>query len=156
MVLYDMTEIRFYHLQRSSLKQTLPSLLEKIIERDMRVVLYLPDSKQVKEIDQWLWSYKPESFLPHGCDGDPVPAEHPIWITSTQSNPNNADVLIVTDAAEWQGSMDKIKIRCEIFDGNDKNILSKSRHNWKEFSAQKYDLSYWQQDQQGRWIKKES
>lgn len=154
MVLSNMTEIRFYHLQRSTMKQALPGILEKALERSMRVVIHLADKAQVKDLDNWLWAYKPESFLPHGCDGDPEPSEHPIWLTTTHDNPNKADLVIVADALPWEGTMDGIKMRCEFFDGTNEAIVSSARKNWAQFQKEDYELSYWQQDDQGRWQQK--
>lgn len=149
-----MTEIRFYHLQRSSIKQSLPGILEKALDRGMRALVYLPNQAHVKKMDDWLWSYKETSFLPHGCDGDDHPEEHPIWITCQQENTNKADLLIVADALPWQGDMSKIVLRCEFFDGGNDEILAKARQNWQKFKEEGHDLSYWQQDDQSRWQQK--
>lgn len=149
-----MTEIRFYHLQRSTMKQTLPGILEKALERGMRALVHVANDTDMKALDEWLWAYKSESFLPHGCDGDPSPSEHPIWITQTHDNPNKADLLIVADALDWQGAMDGIKMRCEMFDGTNDEIVAIARKSWAGFKQEDHELSYWQQDDNGRWNKK--
>ncbi|MCY3753633.1 MAG: DNA polymerase III subunit chi [Alphaproteobacteria bacterium] len=52
-------------------------------------------------LDQGLWTYRNDSFLPHGCEGDP--AEHPVWLTAAAGNPNAADLLVLVDDALLDG-----------------------------------------------------
>lgn len=155
MVTDIMTEVRFYHLERTDIKAILPSILEKALERGMRGLIYCSDQKQVKMLDQWLWAYKPTSFLPHGCDGDPRPDQHPIWITTLSENANNADLLIIVDALGWADVSD-FKVCCEIFDGGNADIVAIARKKWSAYKEKSDELSYWQQDDQGRWINKVS
>ena len=61
-----MTEIRFYHLQKQRLEDALPALLEKARERGHRIVVQAGSPERVKALDSLLWTYRPESFLPHG------------------------------------------------------------------------------------------
>jgi len=65
-----MTEIRFYHLQRTKLEAALPKMLELCLSRDWRAVVRAPDPQQVTEMSEWLWTYDPRSFLPHGAAED--------------------------------------------------------------------------------------
>ena len=67
-----MTEVRFYHLQRKTLEDALPQILEKTLERGWRAVVMAGSEERVEALTQHLWSYKEFSFLPHGSarDGD--------------------------------------------------------------------------------------
>ncbi len=148
-----MKEIRFYHLQRTTIKNALPAILEKALARGMRALILLENDDEIKQMDQWLWSYKQESFLPHGCDGDDKPQLHPIWITKKHENKNNANLLILTDGLDWQGDVSGIELQCEIFH-DDAMILPKLRKKWQDVKTQDFISSYWQQDDHGRWQKK--
>ena len=61
-----MTEILFYHLQRQPLERVLPPLLEKSLERGWRVVVQAASDERVEALDAHLWTYRDDSFLPHG------------------------------------------------------------------------------------------
>lgn len=146
-------EIRFYHLQSQSLGQALPALLSKVIEKKHRVVVKLPDQGRVEALDSHLWTYEPNSFLPHGSKKSGNAEQQPIWLTCDDENPNDADVLILAEGAVFE-QMDEFSLSCEIFDGQDQDALQVARARWKTFKDQGYDLTYWQQTANGGWDKK--
>lgn len=148
-----MTDVRFYHLQRRSLEQTLPQLLEKILERGSRAVVMSGSDERVEALAAHLWTYDQRAFLPHGTARDGNAAEQPIWLTASEENPNGADVLVLTDGA---AALDirGFKICCELFDGNDPDRVSAARARWKEYAAAGHAVTYWQQTDRGGWEKK--
>ena len=64
-----MTGLWFYHLERSSIETALPPLLEKCLERGWRAVVRGGLPERLEALDQTLWTWKEETFLPHGLDG---------------------------------------------------------------------------------------
>ena len=42
-----MTEVSFYHLERTALEQALPRLLEKVLERDWRALVVAASMERV-------------------------------------------------------------------------------------------------------------
>lgn len=147
-----MTEVRFYHLQRRSLDDVLPSLLEKARERGFRIVVRVGSDERVAALNGHLWSWKPESFLAHGSATEGSPWQQPIWLTAADENPNEATMLVagdgvqLDDVAGWQ-------MVCDIFDGNDEAAVTAARQRWKRWKDQGHALTYWQQTQSG-WEKK--
>ena len=55
--------------------------------------------ERIAALDAHLWTYREESFLAHGLDRDPHPAEQPILLTSRHGNANNAEVVFFVDGA---------------------------------------------------------
>ena len=55
-----MTEVRFYHLQRSALEQALTKLLEKTLERGWRAVVMAGSEDRVEALNAVLWNYSRE------------------------------------------------------------------------------------------------
>ena len=150
-----MTEVRFYHLQRKTLEDALPQILEKTLERGWRAVVMAGSEERVEALAQLLWTYKDFSFLPHGSarDGD---AEHqPIWLTTEDERPNEASVLILTDGATSDRVAD-FALVCEMFDGNDDEAVQAARGHWKRYRDAGHELTYWQQTPRGGWEKKAS
>ncbi len=146
-----MTEVRFYHLQRSTLEQALPGILEKVLERGWRAVVLAASKERVERLNQHLWTYHPNSFLPHGAASDGLPAEHPIWLTDTPENPNSANVLFLTDG--MAAPVDSYTIACDLFDGEDPAAKAAARTRWRTLKEAGHDLTYWQQTERG-WEKK--
>jgi len=148
-----MTEIRFYHLQQTSLENALPEILLKAVEREYKIIIKCSNKEEVEAIDEMIWTYRKDSFIPHGCKKNGFENEQPIWITSKDENVNNANMLLLINNAESE-LIENFDLCCKIFDGADNEILEKSREHWKEYKNKDYGLSYFQQDEQGKWLKK--
>lgn len=149
-----MTEIRFYHLTKKSLEQTLPDLLGKALENDKRIVVKLPAEDLVKPMSDHLWVCRRNGFFPHGIKGDGDEEMHPIWVTSADNdNPNKADTLILTNGAK-EKSLKDFSLVCEMFDGNDTSQVTNARERWKEYKDEGHALTYFQQNDKGGWEKK--
>ena len=149
-----MTEILFYHLQRQPLEAVLPTLVEKSIERGWRVVIEVPDAERLAALDDHLWTYRDDSFLPHCTDQTPDCAEEPILLTTASTNLNGADVRFLVDGAAIGDDIAAYQRIILMFDGNDDVALSRARDEWRKVRALGHEATYWQQDDTGRWAKK--
>jgi DNA polymerase-3 subunit chi len=147
-------ELYFYQLQRQPLESVLPTLLEKALERDWRVVVQAGSAERVEALDALLWTYRDNSFLPHGAMTDSSAAEQPIWLTTTQDNPNAAVVRVLIDGATLPPDAANYARLMLIFDGNDPEAVAAAREQWKEGSARGLEVAYWQQSEEGRWQRK--
>ena len=145
-----MTEIRFYHLTRKSLEQVLPELLEKTLERGWKAVVMAGSPERVEALTQYLWTYNPNNFLPHGNAKDGNAADQPVWLTPADECPNKANILFLTDGATSTRVGDYERV-CEIFDGNDDVAVMSARHRWSVYKFSGHALSYWQQGDKG-WV----
>lgn len=144
-----MTEIRFYHLRTTALERALPQLLEKILARGDRAVVMAGSPERVAALDTALWTYDDRSFLPHGSKRDGFAEEQPIWLTVVPENPNGAKVLVLADGAVAEvGGWPMV---LEIFDGNSDDAVAAARERWKAHKAAGHELTYWKQDDHGKW-----
>ncbi len=147
-------EISFYHLTRTTLEAALPQMLEKTLERGQRAVVRAGSAERVEALNGWLWTYKDRGFLPHGSAQDGHAARQPVWLTEKDERPNDAQVLFLTDGA--RGGEGAGFERCAVlFDGNDETALAAARTQWQGLKDAGHDLTYWQQNDEGRWEKKE-
>lgn len=148
-----MTEIRFYHLEQQNMLQALPGLLSKAYEKGHRIVVKLGSEADVKVLNDHLWSFSPDSFLPHGSEKEGNPAQQPIWLTDKDENPNEADVLIVTDGSQSE-HLKNYTLCCEVFDGRNEDAVAGARTRWKTYKDdESLEITYWQQGDKG-WEKK--
>ncbi len=147
-------EISFYHLTRTTLEAALPRMLEKTLERGQRAVVRAGSAARVEALNGWLWTYQDRAFLPHGSAKDGHAARQPIWLTDKDERPNEAQVLFLTDGATSEKPEDFE--RCAVlFDGNDEAAASAARTQWRDLKDAGHDLTYWQQNHEGRWEKKD-
>jgi DNA polymerase III subunit chi len=148
-----MTEVRFYHLTRSTLESALPKMLEKTLERDQRAVVLAGSPERVEALASYLWTYNDRGFLPHGSAKDGRAEDQPIWLSDKDERPNGAQVLFLTDGAASEKVAD-YELCAVLFDGKDPDALAASRDQWRVLKEAGHDVTYWQQDESGKWEKK--
>ena len=149
-----MTEILFYHLQRQPLERVLPALLEKSLERGWRVVVQTASEERAEALDAHLWTFRDDSFLPHGTFREPLAREQPILLTVNDDNPIGAEVRFLLDGTEVPADAAAYQRLVLIFDGEDPDAVAAARTRWGEAKAQGFDVTYWQTDEDGRWQRK--
>jgi DNA polymerase-3 subunit chi len=152
------SEVLFYHAERTSLEDVLPGLLEKTRERGWKALVRVGSDERAAALDTHLWTYKEEGFLPHGLDRDAHPAEQPILLTSRDGNANGAQVLFLADGAEpgdWAAPEITERTRIVlIFDGRDPAAVDSARAQWTSAKAAGHEVTYWQQSASGKWDKR--
>lgn len=149
-----MTEVLFYHLQRQPIERVLPQLLERSVERGWRAVVQAASDERLDALDAHLWTYRDDSFLPHGTARDAEAAMQPILLTTADDNPNGAAVRFLIDGAPVPPDAASYARIVLLFDGEDEEALAAARQRWGEAKAKGFEVTYWQTDEQGRWVKK--
>jgi len=152
-----MTETLFYHLEKRSLYAVLPDLIEKTIKRGWRALIKTESAERADAVDNLLWTYNEESFLPQAQSGDGKAERQPVLITVEDGNPNAAQVLFLVGGApapSWNadGTFSRIVL---VFDGRDENALSRARAAWKSAKEAGHDLTYWREGSGGRFEKQQ-
>jgi DNA polymerase-3 subunit chi len=145
-------EVWFYHLERSSLEQVLPELLERTLQRGWKALVRTSQPERIEHLDGWLWSWRDDSFLPHGAAEEPFAERQPVLLTTAFDNPNSAEALFLIDGAE-PGDLAPHERCILIFDGRDAAALKAARGRWKTFKDQGLPVSYWKQGAERGWEK---
>lgn len=144
-----MVTINFYHLTQLPLSQALIQLLEKTRQADKKAIIRLPSKERIESISNWLWTSKNDSWLPHGFA--PIQSDHqPIWLTTEQDNPINAEFLFIAEKASIE-EIDAYERVFYLFDSHVPKELENARALWKSLKQQGQDLTYFKQNSQGRW-----
>ena len=150
-----MTEVVFYHLIRKPLEKALPELLEKSYERGWRVVVQAASEERVDALDAHLWTYRDDTFLPHGTWRDSEAAEHPVLLTLNADNPNGAIVRFLIEGAAMPENASAYQRIVLLFDGEDAEALDAARARWREAKSAGFEVTYWQTDERGGWRRQE-
>ena len=152
-----MAETLFYHLERRTLEDVLPGLLERTRERDWRAVVRVGSAERMETLDTHLWTYSEQSFLAHGTAADGHPARQPIYLTTEDENPGRAQVLFLVGGAQiadWAsaslGGFARIVL---MFDGRESEAVDYARSAWRNAKEAGHDVTYWKENQSGRWEK---
>jgi DNA polymerase III subunit chi len=145
-------EVWFYHLERSTLDQVLPELLDRTLQRGWRARVRVADEDQRRDIDERLWTWREDSFLAHGLAEEPHAERQPILLTADDANLNGSQALFIVGQSDM--SLTEEFERCFIiFDGRDEAALTTARARWKALKDQGANLAYWKQSDEGRWEK---
>jgi DNA polymerase IIIc chi subunit len=147
-------EMLFYHLQGRPLESVLPPLLEKALERGWRVVVQAGSEERVDALDAHLWTYREDSFLPHGTAREAEAREQPVLLTVDQQNLNGARVRFLVDGVDLPADAGDYERLVLIFDGDDPEAVAAARDKWQDAKARGFAVTYWQQNPQGRWERK--
>ena len=148
-----MAEILFYHLTESTLEEALPGLVEKSLQRGWKAVIQTGSDERRDALDAHLWTFRDDSFLAHGTDREPFPADQPVLLTTGEGNANAAQIRFVVDGAT-PPDLTSYKRAVFLFDGHDAAQLDAARTHWKALKAANHDVTYWQQASDRRWERK--
>ncbi|PWE17339.1 DNA polymerase III subunit chi [Marinicauda salina] len=148
-----MTELWFYHLERASVDEALPELLHKLLERGGRALVVSPDENRIESLDARLWTWRDDSFLPHGLATGADAARQPVLLAGEPRNVNQASMLFCLDGAD-PGEMDGWERVVVMFEDADPASVSKARDLWRGSKDAGVSVSYWRQSPEGRWEKK--
>lgn len=148
-----MADIRFYHMEHATLDTALPAITTKAWQSGKNVMICTPSKTECKRLNDLLWTFYPSAFIPHGGDGDKHADKNPVWVTAGNDNVNNAKILILTYGCTHD-SVGDFDMVCEMLDGRVESQIASARARWKTYKDAGHDLTYWQQDDNGRWNKK--
>ncbi|MBV9077989.1 MAG: DNA polymerase III subunit chi [Methylobacteriaceae bacterium] len=148
-----MSEVYFYHLVRQPLEAVLPRLLALSLDRGWRALVKAASPERLAALDDHLWSFSEESFLPHGTTEEPDPGEQPVLLTLRDDNPNRAQALFLTDGAAMPDDVSGFERVALLLDGRDPDAVAAARATWRAAAGAGHAVSYWRQDDEGRWRK---
>jgi DNA polymerase III subunit chi len=142
------TEIAFCNLAGKPLEQGLAQLLEQLYANGERALVLAATAERVEALNMALWTYRPDSFLPHGAASDGAPAEQPIWLAHGDENPNGATTLVLIEGRE-AALLSTFRTCYHVFDRDDDGQREEARGRWRRYRDAGHDLAYWEQSAVG-------
>jgi DNA polymerase III subunit chi len=130
-------------LTQVPLEKALPSIAERIFKNGERLAIVAEDDVVLTRLDALLWSYKPDSFLAHGREGD-----QPIQLAN-HANLTGVENIALVDGI-WRDEALKFGRAFFFFDSE---TINGARAAWRGL-AEKADVDrhYWKQDDSGKWV----
>jgi DNA polymerase-3 subunit chi len=150
-----MTETLFYHLEKRSLEEVLPGLVEKSRQRGWKALIRADSADRADTVDTLLWTYDDQSFLPHAQLGDGEARRQPVLITVEEGNANEAEIVFYVGGAQptdW-ADLSALSRIVMLFDGRDQAALTAARAAWKDARAAGHDVTYWKESLSGKFEK---
>ena len=140
--------VDFYHLTSSPLDRVLPQICEKILAGGERLLVVAgPDL--LEQLDDRLWGYARDAFIPHGKSDAPYAGSQPVLLSTSVEAINGASNVALVDGV-WRDEALGFS-RTFYFFGSGQ--LEDARASWRSLKARKdTELRYWKQDEAGKWV----
>lgn len=139
-----MTRIDFYSLEEGSRGDRFLltcRLAERIHHGDgLRIYIHVPDSRQAQHLDRLLWTFKEQSFLPHGRVGKTDPALTPILL-GQDAGPTEEDQVLINLGPAVPGFFGRFERLCEPID-LDQAIRHAGRERFRYYRDRGYELHH--------------
>jgi len=141
-------QVDFYHLTAQPLERVLPRIAERVVEGGGRLLVVADSDEQRMAIDRLLWTYAPDSFLPHAVADGESDAAQPILIAANTAPANAARNIALADGI-WRDEALGFDRAFHFFDAE---RIVEARAAWKAL-ADRPDVErrYWKQNDAGRW-----
>ena len=137
-------KVFFYNSSQRDICADIAWLTEKLYLKKSRIVIFCTDQETVEVIDDFLWGYREDGFIPHSLQKKGENSVYPILITTSIDNGYDHNVLLALNGAlirerDWHGFA-KIYY---FFDDQDSKEKENARSMWKSFSSFKVECKYW-------------
>jgi DNA polymerase-3 subunit chi len=139
-------KVDFYHLTRSPLDRVLPRIAARLHDGGERLLLVSEDADQRRNLDMLLWTYAPDSFLPHAQAGAGEDSLQAVLIASDVVATNTARNIAIVDG-RWREEALTFD-RAFHFFGEDH--IAAARAAWKGLADRDgVERRYWRQSDNG-------
>jgi DNA polymerase-3 subunit chi len=143
-----LVQVDFYHLTATPVERALPQIAERVVGSGQRLLIVLGDDDGRAALDRLLWSYTPDSFLPHAQAGSADDAAQPVLIAGAVEPSNGARYVALVDGA-WREEALGFD-RAFHFFGDDQ--VEDARAAWRSLGGREgVERRYWKQNDEGRW-----
>jgi len=141
-------KVDFYHLTVTPLERALPQIAEKVLASGGRLLIVSDSEAQRGALDRLLWTYTPESFLPHAQADAGDDTAQPVLIAPTPEPANAARNVAIVDGV-WRDAALGFERAFHFFD---EDRIVEARAAWRALGDHaEVERRYWKQNDSGRW-----
>ena len=140
--------VDFYHLVSSPIERVLPRICERLIEGGERLlVIAVPEL--LAQLDEQLWTYAADAFLPHGRSDKPAAKHQPVLLSDALDPLNGADNVALADGI-WRNEALAFARTFYFFGGGQ---VETARGAWRALKSNPdAQARYWKQNEAGKWV----
>jgi len=133
-----LTSIDFYFNAEDRL-QVACRLAAKAASQKKRLLVHAPDSELAGRFDRMLWTWQALAFVPHCAAHDPLAAETPVLLSSTDETPPGCELLLNL-GSEPPPHFERFARLLEIV-GIDQAEKQSGRDRYKFYQARGYKIA---------------
>ncbi|MGN7613815.1 DNA polymerase III subunit chi [Magnetococcales bacterium HHB-1] len=143
--------VRFYQLSKIPFEQALARLLIKAYEQGLQICVVTSDVAQTNYLDEFLWRFPENGFLPHGqCRGQDT-VRQPVLLGERRINPVNGATLLAVASFDVVENFDQFKLILDFVPADNMEALQSSRRRFRFYKERGCTMEYWRQEPDGRW-----
>jgi len=129
-----MARVTFYDIAPEHTLALAAKLAQAAWDKDKRLLIRVSDPQAARALDDHLWTFRDESFVPHEVyDGALADARARIVITTRDERPIEADILLQLAPAEL-GFATGFDTVIDLVDHGDEARLAASRQRFRAWS----------------------
>ena len=135
-------EITFYVLAGTDVGERLHTacrIISKAFQQKHIIYVHARDKAEAEQLDELLWTFRAESFIPHHLVGDgptPPPAVRIGW----QQIPAEARDVLINLSADAPEPPNRFRRIIEIV-GGDEPMREAARNHWRQYKQQGYPVT---------------
>lgn len=136
-----MTRVDFYLLDGESgenRQHFACRLADKAYRQGRRIYIHAGSQAEVQMLDQLLWTFREQSFLPHGVAGQADPHVTPVLLGQEQA-PEREDDVLINLAPQVPSFFSRFQRVAEIIDGHPQT-RSAGRERYRFYRDRGYPL----------------
>ena len=142
----------FYNSSHRDVVRDIAWLTENIFKKNNRIVIFCTDHETAEVVDDFIWSYRDDSFIPHSIKKHRETSLDPILVTTDLDGGYEHNVLVALNGVlikenDWQ-RFTKIYY---FFDDQDSEEKETARSMWKSFSSLDVNCKYWI-NEKNKWV----
>jgi DNA polymerase-3 subunit chi len=115
-------------------------LVERIHGEGLRILIHVPGADEARHLDRLLWTWRQESFLPHGLVGETDAELTPILITRDGA-PESEDQVLINLGLEVPTFFGRFERLCEPLD-HDPAVRDAGRRRYAWYRDRGYPLQH--------------
>lgn len=116
-------------------------LIRKARAADMQVVVFTRDRQQLQALDEALWTFSEQDFLPHVMADDALAVHTPVILTDNPDTTLPHHQILINLSAETPAHFARFERLFEII-STDENDLSAGRERYRQYQQRGYPLTH--------------
>ena len=134
----------FYNSSERDIIADIFWLTEKLYKARNTILVYCKDYENVKIIDDFLWAYRDDEFIPHSIEQEDLDCIYPILITSKIDKDYKHNTLLALNGVLIEEKVcQKFSNVYYFFDNQENKEKENARIVWKNFVSKNVVCKYW-------------
>lgn len=116
-------------------------LVRKACAGDMRVVVFAQDRTQLEALDEALWTFSEQDFLPHVMAGDELAAQTPVILTDDAEATLPHHQILINLSGATPAHFARFERLFEVI-STDEDDLAAGRERYRQYQQRGYPLTH--------------